>query len=214
MPKSDYKEMLAYVKKQLESTDPNAGSRLIKINYSRYHHIKRVYSWMLRILKELNPDINVEESALHIATIFHDSGYGILEDRKQHAQSSALICRRYLEDQEYEEDFIARVEFLVANHSRKELMQDSNMPIELIILMEADLLDDIGALGITMDIMIEAIREGVVYPDILEHINNYSLREIRMEPMVTEPAKRFWREKQMLTEEFVRQFSRDIGLDE
>ena len=31
-------------------------------------------------------------------TIFHDAGYGVLEDSKRHAESGAVICRNYLQD--------------------------------------------------------------------------------------------------------------------
>jgi uncharacterized protein len=47
------------------------------------------------------------------------------------------------------------VVFLVKNHSNKQLMTAKGTPLELILLMEADLLDETGALSIVWDCMME-----------------------------------------------------------
>jgi uncharacterized protein len=209
----EYEEMFAFVEKQIKLTNPISSSvGKARIQYSRFHHIERVYAWMKRIVSELSPVMSIREKELHIATIFHDAGYGVLEDSRRHAEASAVICRNYLLEHGYEEDFIKGVEFLVANHSRKDLLTKQDTPIELVILMEADLLDDMGALGIVMDAMIESKLEEVTYQKIYKHIEEYSVKDIQVSLMVTLPGKRFWKEKQNLTEEFIRQLKRDINV--
>ncbi|MHB8127700.1 MAG: HD domain-containing protein [Mobilitalea sp.] len=208
----EYEEMFTFVDNQIKLTNPISSEGKARIQYSRFQHIERVYAWMKRIVSELSPEISIREKELQIATIFHDAGYGVLEDSKRHAESSTIICRNYLQDHGYENDFILGVEFLVANHSRKDLLTKQDTPIELVILMEADLLDDMGALGIVMDTMIESKLEEVTYQKIYEHIVKYTVKDLQVSPMVTLPGKRFWKEKQNLTEEFVSQFKRDINL--
>lgn len=208
----EFDEMLSYVKQQLESVQHMKGSRLIGIPYNKIDHTKRVYAWMQRIVKELSPDIEIQEQELHVATIFHDSGYGILEDRNQHAKSSVIICRDYLFERGYSKEFIERVEYLVANHSNKEMLGQPETPIELIILMEADLLDDMGALGIIIDTMLETKKENVSLGNILSHIEQYTAKDVMNNRMVTPPAKNFWKKKQELTVEFVRQLREDIDI--
>jgi uncharacterized protein len=48
----------------------------------------------------------------------------------------------------YDKMFKFVKDYLVRSHSNKELMTLSDTPLELILLMEADLLDETGALSV------------------------------------------------------------------
>jgi len=54
-------------------------------------------------------------------------------------------------------------------------------------------------------------QEETSFDTIFEHMQRYTQVQQQAEPMRTEPAKRFWREKQELVQEFMRQFSRDLN---
>lgn len=43
---------------------------------------------------------SLDQEAILVAAIFHDSGYGISENRKLHAQDSAVVAREYLAKQD------------------------------------------------------------------------------------------------------------------
>lgn len=205
--------MLEFVKNHLDYTKPRWGAGKTRIRYDRFEHIKRVYAWMQRIIAELSINVPIREKELHIATIFHDVGYGVNEDNSFHAEAGAEICRNYLKEKGYEEQFIEEVIFLVTNHGRKELMPVANTPIELIVLMEADLMDDTAALGLVMDSMIVATGDESYFTKVYEHMQSYSVKEMKDSPMITGPAKRLWKEKQDLTEEFIRQLKRDLNIE-
>jgi len=210
---NEFEEMLDYVKNKLVGAKSQGGASKTTINYDRFEHIKRVYAWMQNILTELSPEIWVNERVLRTATIFHDAGYGVYTDNKLHAEASTEICKNYLVEMGYEDKFIEEVTLLVANHSQKQFLIQNNTSIELIILMEADLLDDTGAMGIIMDSMVQARREHLDFRKVYEHIVAHTCKAMKEDPMVTEPAKRFWKEKQWLAFEFVRQLERDLHMN-
>ena len=107
------------------------------------------------------------------------------------------------EDNEY-------IKYLILNHSKKELMQNKNTPIELIILMEADLLDETGALSIVWDCMAEGAQEIQSFEKTYKHIKDKSCKILDINPMVTKPGKEIWKKKQTLVKEFIIQLKYDL----
>jgi uncharacterized protein len=84
-------------------------------------------------------------------------------------------------------------------------------PIELILLMEADILDETGAMGIVWDCMAEGGKDEQSYEKTYQHIYEKSYAIKNSFPMVTEKAKQFWKEKQDFVEEFKKRYSYDLG---
>lgn len=210
----EYHELFEYVESKLQVAENQCGKAKTTIHYSRFQHIERVYAWVLRILSEISADITINGEILKVAAVFHDVGYGLTENNDQHSEAGAAICEEYLRSKDYDNRFIDKVVYLVKNHSRKELLTDKDTPIELIVLMEADLLDDTAALGLVMDAMIVTKKRQPDFQKIYQHMLNYSVKEMKANPMVTEPSKCFWKEKQRLTEEFIRQLARDLDLEQ
>jgi uncharacterized protein len=210
----EYADMFQYVKEMLDKDTVTSGGYKYRIGYSRFDHIRRVYKWMQRICENLDEQIHIDQEALKIATIFHDVGYGMLHDNTPHAQISETICRNYMTEKGYPSDQIDFVCYLIANHSEKELLENVNIPIELIVLLEADLLDDTGAHGIVLDTLVEGMNENTNFEKVYEHIMRFTFDEMKDSPMVTEPGRKYWKEKQDLVTEFVRQYKRDIEMDD
>lgn len=209
---SEYDKMFAHVKSRLEKSSKQGSANKTRINYNRYEHIRRVYAWMERIVSECNSQYTINEKALHIATIFHDAGYGMYEDNKKHGFAGASICCAYMEKKKYDKNLLDEVVFLIENHSRKELLGQKDTPIELTILMEADLLDDTGAMGLLMDAMVQSKKDKTEFHKVYNHILTHSYEELLENPMVTEPAKRYWKRKQDLLIEFVKQLEMDLDI--
>ena len=205
----NYEEMFAYVKDALAAYDNHGGAAKNRIKYSRFEHTERVYRWMLILAEEYADKINME--ALRIATIFHDIGYSLNKvDMHSHAEDGAVLCREYLNAIGYPAEKTEFICDLIARHSDKEVLHDVNTPMELVLLMEADLFDDTGAHGIVMDAWIQATKEDVSFESILEHIKKFSLKQMQVNPMRTEKARRILDEKKDLTNRFVESLTVDL----
>ncbi len=212
----EHQEMFQYVRNRLEKQAKTARDDIMGftnknfIPYSRYEHIVRVYKWVLRITSELKDDY-LDLESLKIATIFHDVGYGLETEEKSHALVSAEICRDYLEQRNYPPDKVEFICNLIARHSMKRLLYQKSTELELIVLLEADLLDDTGAMGLIMDAWIEGLNENATFDTMEKHIEKYTYRHMKQMNMVTTPAKKIWHEKRKLVYEFMRQYRRDLG---
>lgn len=208
-PTINFETLFDYVKEALAAYDYHGGVSKNRIKYSRYEHTERVYRWMLILAEDFANEINME--ALQIATIFHDIGYSVNhENQSSHAEDGAVLTREYLDSIGYpveKADFICD---LIAKHSDKSLLFDEETPLELVLLMEADLFDDTGAHGIMMDAWIQATKEDVSFESILEHIKKFSLKQMQENPMRTEKACRIWEEKKELTNKFVESLTVDL----
>lgn len=205
----DYEEMFAYVKDALAAYDHHGGAAKNRIKYSRFEHTERVYRWMLILAEDFSEQIDTE--ALKIATIFHDIGYSLnKEDMHSHARGGAVLCGEYLNSIGYPKEKTEFICDLIARHSDKEELHREDTPLELVLLMEADLFDDTGAHGIVMDAWIQATKEDVSFESILEHIKKFSLRQMQNNPMRTEKARQIWEEKKELTNRFVESLTVDL----
>lgn len=204
-----YEELFAYVKDALAAYDHHGGVSKNRIKYSRFEHTERVYRWMLILAEDFACDIDME--SLKIATIFHDIGYSLnKEDMHSHAQDGAVLCHEYLDSIGYPSEKADFICDLIARHSDKEVLHGEDTPLELVLLMEADLFDDTGAHGIVMDAWIQATRDDVSFESILEHIKKFSLKQMQVNPMRTEKARRIWEEKKDLTNKFVESLTVDL----
>ncbi len=205
-------DMITYVRNMLEQHDTSGNSKTRKINYNRFAHTMRVYKWMQKLYEAYPHKEDIDFEALTIATIFHDIGYCDIEEREDHAASGAKYCRRYLEEKAYSPEKVDFICDLIARHSDKKRMYE-DIPVELILLMEADLLDDTGAQGLVMDVWLEAVcEENVTFESILGHMERFTLRIMQENPMRTDEGIRIWKEKKALTEAFVEAYREDLRM--
>ena len=197
----EYFEMLEFVKKQLNEADTeSSGSGKIDIAYSRFDHTKRVLAWMLRLYEKSKRKNEIRFEELVIATIFHDVGRTVaIGTDISHAQAGVPITRTFLEERGYEPESVDYVCGLVAQHSDKYRMREEGLDLGLLMLMEADLMDDMGALGIVMDCMItESRNPEAKFEDCLDHVTRYTLHQQEEEnPMVTPEAITFWKRQEL-----------------
>ncbi len=177
----------------------------------RSEHIRCVYAWAQRLISD---DMNINREALLTAAIFHDSGYGMYSEKKSHAEQGAIECETYLKANGYEEDFINFVIYLVRNHSTKAMLTLEDTPLELILLMEADWMDETGALSIVWDCMMEGSKETQTFENTYEHIQSYTLKDMKRNPMVTPKAKALWQKKRDLVDAFLEHLAYDLGMED
>ena len=176
---------------------------------NKYEHTVRVLKWC-NVLKDDMPHINID--VLYMAAIFHDIGYGESKDKSKHADKSACIFEEYAKQQCMDLEFSEKVSYLIRMHSNKELLSRQDTVPELIILMEADLLDEEGALRIIWYCATKAIQGADKYSDFKDFIQMGSDKRLE-NPMVTPLARATWKQKHELVNEFLSELSADIDME-
>jgi HD superfamily phosphodiesterase len=172
----------------------------------KYSHTKRVVAWTKKLLKTEQADHDI----LLYAATFHDVGYTI--SSAEHPKYSAEICKKYLSDNGFDAIFTERVVECILNHDNKELLYDDKTSKEVILLIEADCLDESGAMSILRDALSEGLSGDTSYNKTYQRLLE---RRIVLQPndffCVTETAKKIWQEKQKLYYDFVASLKIDLG---
>lgn len=205
MINATYTKYLTYVKeyliqnKGIESPNPLHPFR------SRFQHTIRVLHWCQRLAEGLE---GIDRELLYTAAIFHDIGYAN-RDNEHHADRSAQAFCAYAGKIGMEEEFSQKVERLIACHSDKSLMKKPGADMEMILLMEADLLDEEGAMGIVWDCMTMGNLHASSYARAYYHIMESSNKE-EVNPMVTERGRKIWEEKKQIVSRFAKLLEDDL----
>lgn len=200
----DYEKMLKFVKETLEANDairpkkPNQGFR------DRYEHTERVFKWCQILMKDY---VLINEEVCLTAAIFHDVGYAYGQDN--HPHNGVLLFQDYALKNNFDTEFIKRVSDIIEVHSDKTLLKNDKSKPELIIVLEADLMDEEGALGILWDLMSEGLKNPKSYIDGLNTLYEHSAHILNQDYMVTPIARKEWNHKK----EFVKNFIEELKID-
>jgi uncharacterized protein len=107
----------------------------------RYNHILNVTGLAAEIAEAEGANVDVTR----VASLFHDIAK-LEAEQDVHAEAGARVAREYLTSRmEYPESFIEQVVHAVESHSYEGDLSDVNLETQC--LMEADLLDKVGANG-------------------------------------------------------------------
>jgi len=217
--KVDYAAMIEYVRSVLESVqtegEGGVGVHKLEFGYSRFEHTKRVLGWSKRLYDRTEDKTGLRYEDLMIATIFHDVGRAESASTglMSHAAAGVPITREYLRSHGFPEERTEYICGLVGAHSDKWRMTEPDIDRNLLMLMEADYLDDMGALGIVMDtLIVRARNEKATFYDCFNHFCRYTLPMQYESPMVTLEGKFFWDEKTEIVKKFVEHIRRDISV--
>ncbi len=175
---------------------------------NKFHHTLRVLGWAKRVAEGRK---EVDRDVLYTAAIFHDIGYSD-KGKESHAERGAKAFYDYAIKMKMDLSFIEKVKNIIHLHSSKELLKEKNIPIELIILIEADLLDEEGALRMVWYSADKAVNGAKSYEEFYQHILMGNKKRL-VNPMVTEKAKYYWDEKQKFVEDFMKQLEDDIKIN-
>ncbi|MFC6614987.1 HD domain-containing protein [Halopenitus salinus] len=144
---ADFEDMRSFVHDYLaasvESEDDGGRMRWYPWHSAeyRFNHILNVADIAARIAREEGADRDV----VRVAALFHDVAK-LEVDQDVHAEEGARIAREYLETRgEYPDSFVAEVAQAVEAHSYQGDLE--NVSLETQCLIEADLLDKVGANG-------------------------------------------------------------------
>jgi uncharacterized protein len=206
-----YSEMYEDVKKLLADNDH--ATKITRLPFRlRSAHIWRVFQWAKRLIDGNLFEKPIDEEAVLIAALFHDVGYALPLEDSQHAENSVIIFNQYAAEKSFDSKKQEFISYLISNHSKKALFSAEGTPMELIILMEADILDETGALSIVWDCMREGGQTEQSYIKTYRHIEAYSYKTLDENPMITDRAKEFWANKQELVREFIKQLEFDLAI--
>lgn len=202
----NYEQMLEFVKKTLEENDAIKSKNPLHKFRNRYEHSRRVYEWC----KLIHEDLECDEEILYTAAIFHDVGrFAVKED---HAHLGAVIFEKYAKNHHFSDEFTKKVSYLIENHSDKSRINDPTSPHELILLLEADLLDEEGALGIVWDLMALGGMDDATYYDAMDALC-HSKHILKQDYMITPLARKIWEKKKEIVRTFVEDLSQDLFLE-
>lgn len=205
MINEDYKNYLMYVREYLTQHNGINSPNPLHPFRSRYHHTIRVLHWCFRLAEE---EQDIDKEALYTAAIFHDIGYTDKEN-ETHAKRSCEAFLEYAKACRMEQRFAGKVADMIGRHSDKQLMRVADTPRELILLMEADLLDEEGAMGIVWDCMTLGNAHTNSYGNAYYHIIESSDKP-EPNPMVTPKAIQYWERKKQIAAEFAEELKEDL----
>ncbi|WP_049903249.1 HD domain-containing protein [Halococcus agarilyticus] len=107
----------------------------------RFNHIRNVVAIATEIAEAEGANVDV----VRVAALFHDVSK-LEAEQDYHAEAGARVAREYLDSQgEYPDSFVEEVCTAVADHSYQGPLGE--LPLETRCLIEADLLDKVGANG-------------------------------------------------------------------
>ena len=142
-----FEEMMRFVRDYLsasvESEDDGGRMRWYPWHSAeyRFNHIRNVVEIATEIAEAEGADVDV----VRVAAAFHDVAK-LEADQDVHAEAGARVAREYLRSRgNYPESFIDEVCDAIVDHSYTGDLAD--VPLESRCLMEADLLDKVGANG-------------------------------------------------------------------
>ena len=149
----DFAEMKGFVRDYLaasvESEEDGGRMRWYPWHSAdyRFNHILNVVDLAADIAETEGADVDV----VRVAAVFHDVAK-LEAEQDVHAEAGARVAREYLQSRgNYPESFIDEVCGAVVDHSYTGDL--TNVPLESRCLMEADLLDKVGANGTTLMIL-------------------------------------------------------------
>lgn len=203
----DYEKMMQYVKKMLVDNDAILDKRHNLTFRNRYEHSIRVFKWVKRLSVDYD---NFDYGVALTAALFHDVGYAY--GKCDHNIGSSKIFLKYAKENNFDEDFIEKVNYIVLNHSDKHLLKETKNK-EFIILLEADLLDEEGSLGIVWDLLAAGQKNAMSYLDAIDEIKKHSIHILSQDFMITPTAIKIWDEKKNLVKDFIRQLYEDLFVE-
>lgn len=176
---------------------------------SRSKHCWRVYLWAKRLSDGIS---GVDLDVLSMSAIFHDIGYAIAP-KQSHDIASSQMFKDYASKNGFSKEFTEKVCECISIHSDKELLRTSEkLSLEQILLMEADLLDEEGALFVCRSHLRSGYERVKSYDDALVQLEYLQKTKNRDIPMVTHKAQMYWLQKRQFVDLFIKELRFDMGV--
>lgn len=204
---------IEYVQEFISSTNGDKSPRELETFRHRCEHVVRVLNWVNRIIESLddNKKEELDLYAIRLAAVFHDVAYGIEHFKNSHGIEGAMIFKEYALKNNFDLELINKVYNMIYIHQDKTLLKQ-NISEELTILIEADMLDEEGAMGIVWDLLTLGNFRPKSYKEALNKIESYSAKILKENPMKHQYAFNEWAKKQELVKNFILSLKQDLFL--
>ena len=199
--------MIDFVKKTLEDNDAIIDKRHNFVFRNRFEHSVRVFKWVKRLSVDFD---DLDYDVALTAALFHDVGYA--NGQMNHHILSKEIFISYAKENKFGDEFINKVSYIIENHSDKSLLKTTKNK-ELILVLEADLLDEEGSMGIVWDLL-AAGKTANSYVAAIDAIKRHSIHILSQDYMITPTAIKIWDEKKNLVKDFISQLYEDLFIEE
>lgn len=196
----DYTAIMAFAEDKI-----NRSERPKKQSFrNRFRHTKRVIRWAEKIHKIEGGDLEV----IKIACIFHDVGW---DNFKNHAIVSKDIANEYLSNIKYDNSKKIKVLEAIEYHNQRD--EDIKLNKESLIVMDADILDEVGALSIVWDCMTEGSESNSSYKSAYSRIIKFSnyIKEQRNK-LKTRTGKQLYEERIKVIDNFIKELEYELNL--
>lgn len=187
-----------FVKQSIEDSNrPNYPFR------SRYRHTLRVMMWACRLQEELGGDLEV----LKYSSLLHDCDYNGVEN---HAITSYRKAKTFLDSFDLDQEFKDKVLEGVRYHNERDV---DGLCKETYMLMDADELDEVGALCIIWDTLAEQHEmDTVSYSSVVKRIEKYIPRFYEnIERLHFNYSKAVYLRKLKFQEQFIEEALEELG---
>ncbi len=194
----NYSEVIEYVKKM--TTENGRPS-----NYpfrSRYEHTMRVYRWAIKLQAKLGGDIDI----IALAALLHDIGW---DSERPHEEVGAELAVEFLDSIGVEPEIIKRVGEIIMIHEDKDT--EAELSLECKIVMDADLLDEVGAVSVIWDAMATACEDEASYKKAYYRIKNYyRINKPKIRRCKTDAARAEYTKRMQLLDSYINQLEKEL----
>ncbi|MBQ9608173.1 MAG: HD domain-containing protein [Lachnospiraceae bacterium] len=194
----NYAEVIEYVKKMTaENGRPS--------NYpfrSRFDHTMRVYRWAIKLQSKLGGDLDI----IALAALLHDIGW---DSERPHEEVGAELAVEYLDSIGVDPQIITRVGEIIMIHEDKDT--EAELSLECKIVMDADLLDEVGAVSVIWDSMATALEDEASYKKAYYRIKNfYRINKPKIRRCKTDAARTEYTKRMQLLESYILQLEKEL----
>lgn len=198
----NYTTIIQYVKEQTSTNNR-------PVNYpfrDRFEHTMRVYRWAIKLQAKMGGDIEI----ISLAALLHDIGW----DEKQevsHADISAQMAADFLVEMDYDPKKIGRICEIIRRHEDQDTKDE--LSLECQIVMDADLLDELGAVGVLWDAMATAVMLGdeASYKKAYARIRQYyKINMPKRSRAKTKAGKREYQRRMDFVQNFIAELEREL----
>ena len=194
----NYAEVIEYVKKM---TTENGRPPKYPFR-SRFEHTMRVYRWAIKLQSKLGGDLDV----IALAALLHDIGWD--EDRP-HSEVGAELAVEYLDSIGVDPGIIKRVGEIIMIHEDKDT--EAELSLECKIVMDADLLDEVGAISVLWDSMATCGEEDPTYKKAYYRIKNYyRINKPKIRRCKTDTARTEYLKRMQMLEGYIYQLEKEL----
>ena len=194
----DYSEVIEFVKK---TTSDNDGPEKYPFK-NRYDHTMRIYRWAIRLQAKLGGDLDV----IVLAALLHDIGW---EKDRPSNEVSAEIAVEYLDSIGVDPEMIVKVGEIIMINEDKDIEKD--LSLECRIVMDAVLLDEVGAVGIMVDAMTNTMEDEASYKRAYYRIKDcYRRNKPKISRCKTDTGRNEFAKRMQLMESYIYQLEREL----